>query len=229
MLNEIVLIVFYIMILGYTIIIHEISHGMAAYLQGDLTAKYAGRLSLNPLKHIDPWGTIIVPILMVLLTSFAFGWAKPVPYNPYNLKNQRWGSLLVALAGPASNLIIALVFAIAASLINIPEALKIDIISNFSNWKEISHVISNSFGAIFYEIFIIIIYWNTILAFFNLIPIPPLDGSKILFGLVRVKPQTVAMLEQFGFTFLLIFMILFYKPIGIVIFSGLSIFFSIAI
>ena len=104
-------IIFSIAILVMSVVIHEVAHGYAALWQGDVTAKYAGRLTLNPIKHLDPFGSVILPLLMALLPgNLIFGWAKPVPYNPYNLKNQRWGELIVAAAGPISNVIIALVF-----------------------------------------------------------------------------------------------------------------------
>jgi Zn-dependent protease len=113
---EIVLIIFYIVILLYSVIIHEVSHGIMALWLGDPTAKYADRLTANPFKHIDPTYTIFLPIMMLILTHgrFAFGSAKPVPYNPYNLKNQKWGPALVALAGPLSNILIAIIAAIIA-------------------------------------------------------------------------------------------------------------------
>lgn len=231
MLNEIVLISFYLIILLYTIIVHEVSHGLAALWLGDKTAKYAGRLNLNPARHIDPWGSIAVPLLMLFMTGFkfAFGWAKPVPFNPYNLRNQRWGTALVAFAGPGINILIALVFAIAARLISIPASLKIDIINNFDNWGEVSAVISGSLASIFFEIFIIIIFWNALLAFFNLIPIPPLDGSKLLFSIFPIKTETMIMLEQFGFILLLFFIILFSGPLGAFLNFVLNIFFSITV
>src|ERR1700750_249745 len=95
----------------FSVIIHEVSHGYAALMQGDRTAEYEGRLTLNPLKHIDPVGTLILPILSLMLPgSFLFGWAKPVPFNPYNLRNQRWGEAIVVIAGPLSNIVIALIF-----------------------------------------------------------------------------------------------------------------------
>lgn len=231
MINEIVLIFFYIAVLLYAVIIHEVSHGVMALWLGDLTAKYAGRLNLNPLRHIDPWGSIGVPLLMLLFTGFkfAFGWAKPVPYNPYNLKNQRWGPALVALAGPGSNIITAFVFAFAARFISLPASLKIDIISNFNNWKEVAPVISGSLSTIFFELFVIIIFWNTLLAFFNLIPIPPLDGSKLLFSIFPVKTETMIILEQFGFIFLLFFIILFSGPLGAFLNFVLSLFLGLAV
>lgn len=216
MLNEIVLIGFYIIILLYSVIIHEVAHGVAALWLGDPTAKFAGRITANPAKHIDPWLTIGMPILLLLITNFkfAFGGAKPVPYNPYNLKNQKWGPALVGLSGPASNILIAVVAAILAKFIAIPLAVKTDIIFNFNEWGKISEVISGSLGAVFYEILVMIIFWNVFLAFFNLIPIPPLDGSKLLFSIIPIKPETMMMLEQFGFVILLFVIIFFSGPLG---------------
>lgn len=216
MLNEIVLIIFYIIILLYSVIIHEVAHGVAALWLGDPTAKYSGRLSANPLKHIDPWLTVAMPLLMLFLTNFkfAFGGAKPVPYNPYNLRDQKWGPALVGLAGPGSNILIALLAVVAAKLITVPMAVKYDIIMNFNDWSAIAGVISGSVGAIFFELLVIIIFWNVFLAFFNLIPIPPLDGSKLLFSVFPIRIETMAMLEQFGFVILLFFIIFFSGPLG---------------
>ena len=104
------------------------AHGLVALWLGDPTAKYSGRLNFNPISHIDIWGSIIVPIAMILTTGFAFGWAKPVPYNPYNLKNQKWGPLLVALGGPGSNILIAILAAVIAKIIPISAAVKSAII-----------------------------------------------------------------------------------------------------
>ena len=221
MLNIAILIIFYFLLLVYSIILHEVSHGVMASWLGDKTAKYAGRISANPLKHIDPWMTILVPFLMLLMTGgrIAFGGAKPVPYNPYNLKNQKWGPAMVALAGPASNILIAIVFAISARFINVPAAIKIDIINNvrLANWDTMAQIISGSVGSIFFTLFIMAIFWNILLAIFNLIPIPPLDGSKLLFALLPIKIETMAILEQFGFVFLLIFILLFPGPLSLVL------------
>ena len=150
-LNSIIFIGFYIIILIYSIIIHEVSHGFVALWLGDPTAKYAGRLNLNPISHIDIWGSIIVPIAMFIMSGFAFGWAKPVPYNPYNLKNQKWGPLLVAVGGPGSNILIALIAAIIAKMIFIPTAVKLAIIIGVksASWEQISAAVSGSFGSIF--------------------------------------------------------------------------------
>lgn len=214
--SEIVLIGFYLIVLLYSIIIHEVSHGLAALWLGDPTAKYAGRLSLNPKSHIDLWGSVLIPLMMLVASSFqyAFGWAKPVPYNPYNLSNQKWGPALVGLAGPASNICIALIFALSARFINLPYLTKIDIVNNFNQWGDIATSISGNLSAIFFEIFVMIVFWNTLMAFFNLIPIPPLDGSKLLFSVLPIKTETKIAMEQFGFVFLIIFIFLFQGPMG---------------
>ncbi|PIP28550.1 MAG: hypothetical protein COX29_00655 [Candidatus Moranbacteria bacterium CG23_combo_of_CG06-09_8_20_14_all_35_22] len=231
MLNEIVLIAFYIAILLYSVIIHEVAHGVAALALGDPTAKYAGRLTANPVRHIDPWMTIGLPVMMLLLTNFkfAFGGAKPVPYNPYNLKNQKWGPALVGAAGPGSNIAIAIIAAILAKFITLPMAIKADIIYNFNDWGKISEVISGSMSAIFFELLVIIIFWNVFLAFFNLIPIPPLDGSKLFFSIFPIRTEMLIMLEQFGFVILLFFIIFFSGPLGIFLNFMLNLFLGITL
>lgn len=141
-----------------SIILHEMAHGYAANALGDPTARLQGRLSGNPLVHIDPLGSVIIPGFLLLMNSgILFGWAKPVPYNPYNFSNQKWGEALVAVAGPATNLLLALIFGL---IIRVADVL--------------------SLSASFVEIAIYIVYINVLLAIFNMIPVPPLDGSKIL-------------------------------------------------
>ncbi len=141
-----------ILIVLYSIIIHEVSHAFAAYALGDDSAKRAGRLSFNPMKHIDIFGTIILPLILYFTVGFIWGYAKPVPFNPYNFKNLKRDSGLTALAGPASNIQIAIVMAVFYH-----------------------------FSPPFLQQFLyFVIYLNLLLAFFNLIPIPPLDGSKVL-------------------------------------------------
>ncbi|MCB5265311.1 MAG: site-2 protease family protein [Candidatus Cloacimonadaceae bacterium] len=138
----------------YSIIIHEVSHAFAAYALGDDSAKRAGRLSFNPRKHIDPFGTIILPLILWFSAGFIFGYAKPVPFNPYNFKNYKRDSGLTALAGPASNILIAVLLSVFYHL--------------FSMFPIVQYIL------------MYVIFMNLLLAFFNLIPVPPLDGSKIL-------------------------------------------------
>jgi Zn-dependent protease len=143
-----------IAIVFYSIIIHEFSHAIAAYWLGDDSAKRAGRLSLNPLKHIDWFGTVLLPLFLFFTAGFIYGYAKPVPFNPYNFRNMKRDSGLTALAGPVSNILIAIAFALVYHL--------------FGHLPMVQNVA-------FYVVFL-----NLLLAFFNLIPVPPLDGSKVI-------------------------------------------------
>jgi len=147
-----------IAILILSIVLHEVAHGYAANWLGDPTARLAGRLTANPIPHIDPIGSVVVPAMLFLSGSgFLMGWAKPVPYNPYNLRNQRWGESFVAFAGPATNFILAIIFAILVRL-----AIPLDLSYEFI------------------EIASKIVAINVLLGLFNLIPFPPLDGSKVI-------------------------------------------------
>ena len=194
--------IFSIAILILSVVVHEVSHGYIAYLLGDPTAKRAGRLSMNPLKHLDLTGSFIVPLMLVLLkSSFVFGWAKPVPYNPYNLKNQKWGPGLVAISGPLSNFLIAGVFGLVALFLPLDQTAKTEIGLAAVNGAAI-------FGAgyapaLFY--FSSMVVWiNVFLGLFNLIPIPPLDGSKVLFSFLPYKwTNAQIFLEKYGFFILL--------------------------
>lgn len=230
-LNSFILIGFFIVILIYSIIIHEVFHGWVALWLGDATAKYSGRLTFNPLKHIDLWWTIILPISMFILTGFAFGAAKPVPYNPYNLKNQKWGPLWVALGGPGSNIAVALLAAIAAKLIFLPIAVKNTIINEVvgRDWSSLSASIAGSFSSIVFALLCIIIFWNVFLAFFNLIPIPPLDGSKLIFALFPVRTEVQILFEQYGMMLLLLFIFVFGGFLGAYLVTMLSLFFGLTL
>jgi len=185
------LLLFTVVLLIVSIILHEVSHGYAAYALGDPTAKNAGRLTLNPLPHIDLVGSVLIPAFLVLTSAgFLFGWAKPVPYNPLNLKNQRFGEGLVALAGSATNIAIALIFSLVIR-----------------------------FGSALPETFVslaaIVVLINLFLGLFNLIPIPPLDGYTVLRSLLPYKfalmfrdferkVQSLGILSMFLFIFLFI-------------------------
>ena len=178
-----------VVILIFSVIIHEISHGLSALWLGDPTAKYAGRLSFNPVKHLDLWGSFIVPLLLIISgTGVVFGWAKPVPYNPYNLRNQKYGPALVGLAGPLSNIILALIAGITMRTLL---------------------VFGISDDLLVFNALALIIVINLLLTIFNLLPIPPLDGSKLLFTILPISEHTKVMLERYGFIFFLIFIFMF--------------------
>lgn len=162
------------MILSFVpaLVLHEVAHGFAAYKLGDPTAKSQGRLSLNPLKHIDPFGTVILPGMLMLVGGPVFGYAKPVPYDPGYFKDKRKGDLIVGLAGPAANLVMALIGAALAWLV-LP--LLFDLMQVNQNF---------AYLIIFLRTFVLI---NLFLMFFNLLPIPPLDGSSIFAVLLPEK------------------------------------------
>ena len=188
------IVVFKIVILVFCVVIHEVSHGYAALALGDRTAQYAGRLTLNPAKHIDPFGSVILPTLTALLGGPVFGWAKPVPYNPYNLKNQKWGPAIVGAAGPMANAMLAVIFGLVVRFA--PSVMA----------GSVSHQFLNSFISIAAAISVL----NLVLALFNLVPIPPLDGSKVLFSLLPYQMHYVEeVLERYGFLILLVFIFFF--------------------
>ena len=183
---------FLIAILIFSVVIHEVSHGVVANALGDPTAKNAGRLTLNPIPHLDPIGSILLPGFLILMAQLGgggiiFGWAKPVPLNPLNLRDKKYGSALVSLAGPGSNLIIALIFGFALRFLPLAE-----------------------FNPALVLIFSYIVLLNIFLAVFNLLPIPPLDGSHILFTfLPRSFDALRIFLSRFGL-FVLLFVIFFF-------------------
>ena len=189
---------FAIAVLIMSVVIHEVSHGFSANALGDPTARLQGRLTLNPLKHLDPMGSIVVPALTYLIGGFIFGWARPVPYNPYNLKNQKWGPGAVAAAGPLANILIAAIFGLT---------IRFGAANEFAS------------GA-FLEIIALIVFINIVLAIFNLVPIPPLDGSKVLFAFLPYRWRHLQIfLEQYGFFILLIFIFFFWSVILPVVFG----------
>ncbi len=190
--------IFYIVVLLMSVVIHEVAHGYAALYFGDQTAKYQGRLTLNPLKHLDPFGSVILPLILVLTQApFLIGWAKPVPYNPDNLRDKFKGTLWVASAGILANLAIALFF-----------GLLIRVAIYFS-----------ILGPTFVSLASIVVLLNVVLAIFNLVPIPPLDGSKILFTLLGTKGGKVqALAEKYSLILLLIFIFWLWDFISPVIF-----------
>lgn len=177
-------IVFLILVLVFSAIIHEFSHGFMADKLGDPTARYAGRLTLNPKAHIDPVGSILLPVLLLAVQSpFLFAYAKPVPFNTYNLKDQKRGPALIAAAGPMSNFVLAAVFGV------------------------IFQLMSASTMAPF---LLTIVQVNVILAVFNLVPIPPLDGSKLLYAIMPDSMQRYkVMLERLGPVLLIVFIVAF--------------------
>lgn len=188
-------IVLSIVILIFSVIIHEVSHGMAAFLLGDPTAKYAGRLTLNPINHLDLWGSFVVPALLIFSgVGIVFGWAKPVPYNPYNLRDQKYGPAIVGAAGPLSNLALALIAGVSIRILL---------------------VLGVSENLLVFNVLAIFIYINILLLVFNLLPIPPLDGSKLLFTFLPISEHTKAMLDQYGFIILFVFIFMFSNVIGL--------------
>jgi len=206
-----------IIVLIMSAIVHEVSHGVVALWLGDPTAKYAGRLTLNPLKHLDPFGSFLMPLLLYISTGFFFAAAKPVPYNPYNLRDQKYGPAIVGGAGPLSNIIIALVFGIFLRIFMVSGLVPAgDAASLIGNIFSGNSLLGSGLSAIAI-IFIMIIYINILLAIFNLIPFPPLDGSKILFAVLPISEETKLRLEQGGFFFLLLFVFIFRKQVFMVI------------
>lgn len=171
----------------FAITLHEVAHGWVANKLGDPTAKLMGRLTLNPIKHIDPIGTIIVPAIMLLLGGFIFGWAKPVPITWQNFKNQRRDVALVSIAGPLSNLIMAAFWAVLAHV-----SLKFN-----------PEPINYAFALLTMSQIGVII--NVVLMVLNLLPIPPLDGSRVI---ASFMPRKIAYqynrIEPFGFLLLLV-------------------------
>ncbi|PLX20629.1 site-2 protease family protein [Candidatus Parcubacteria bacterium] len=186
---DIQIIIFSVIVLIYSAIIHEYMHGWMAERLGDNTAKDEGRLTLNPIPHIDINGSIILPFILILTGApFVFGWAKPVPYNPNNLRDRIYGGAKVALAGPMANLIVAVFFGLLLRLIFITQPFFVNqLLVNF---------------------LVVIVQINLLLMVFNLVPIPPLDGSKIIMPFLPYEWKIRFLkMEQYGFILVLAFVV----------------------
>lgn len=201
-----------IVILIFSIIVHEVGHAWMANRLGDPTAKNLGRLTLNPIPHIDLFGSILLPLFFLLSgSSFLLAWAKPVPYNPYLIRDKKYGDLKVAIAGPATNIILASFFGLLARFLPISLNLKSSLVVSYFS-SDFDYIISAMAGNILVVIFVMAIifcFLNLLLAFFNLVPIPPLDGSKIFSNFLpeRIKMKFFA-LERYGM-FILLFFLMF--------------------
>ena len=192
--------IIFVIILIFSIILHEVAHGYIADRLGDPTARLEGRLSLNPLVHLDWLGSVILPFILIISGApFVLGWAKPVPFNPYNFKNPKWGAVWVALAGPFTNIALAGIAALVLKAIPLAEL-----------------------GTLF---FTSVIITNLALAVFNLIPVPPLDGHHVLFALIPEQFNHIKnFLRQYSFIILIIFVMYGWKFIAPVIFELYNIF-----
>lgn len=184
--------IFYVAILIMSVVIHEVAHGYSAYLLGDDTAKLQGRLTLNPIKHLDPFGSVILPLLLVLTNSgFIIGWAKPVPYNPRNLRNGRKGDFVVSISGIVANLIVAIIFGLIIRFLPI-----------------VGLPLDSAFIFSFIKIASIVVITNLVLALFNLVPIAPLDGSKVLFSVLPPRLRFIEnFIERWGILILVLFIV----------------------
>ena len=187
-----VIVVAIMLLVGFPV--HEFAHALAAYRLGDSTARFMGRLTLNPIAHFDPLGGILLAVTFIG-SSFGFGWAKPTPVNPRNLEGGRYGEAVVAAAGPISNLVLAIAAALPFRyIINTPSLV-------------------DQIPTVVLQVLLFFILINIVLMVFNLFPIPPLDGSKVLFAFLppQVAWRWRPMLEQYGFILLLI---VFFLPPG---------------
>lgn len=206
-------IVVWILPVVFAITVHEVAHGWMAKQYGDKTAEQQGRLTLNPLKHIDPFGTVILPvILLVTFTGFIFGWAKPVPIDPRNFTKPRQGLMMVAAAGPISNVLMALAWALLA---------RIGVVFHDIEFISMPLIKTGEAG----------IHINLILALLNMLPIPPLDGSRVLSGMLpHYWAWQFNRLERFGFIILLV--LIYTNVLGMVLaypmFYAEQLFFNLA-
>lgn len=226
MLTTIVIIAVLIM----SAVVHEVAHGWAALLQGDTTAQDAGRLTLNPIKHLDLFGSVIIPAVLVLShAGFFLAWAKPVPVNPMRFKDVKFGELKVALAGPLSNFVLAGFFGIVSQLLPLTTVAKSAVLAGFlgASGVDAASLISGSMLSSIYFLSIIFVFINLMLGFFNLIPWPPLDGSRIIFPFMPFKIQNLmAKLEYSPFSLLFLFFLV-YLGVGNLILTPVFLLFSL--
>ncbi|MGI9118116.1 MAG: site-2 protease family protein [Minisyncoccia bacterium] len=180
-------IITYVIILLASVVIHELAHGYTAEYFGDPTARYAGRLTINPLPHLEFFGSFLLPLVLLLSgTGFMIAWAKPVPVNPNNFYNIKRGTIWVSLAGVISNLLLAIIFGLFIRILATTGTLTVGVLAVASK----------------------IVILNIVLVIFNLIPLPPLDGSKVLFALLPEKYAYIeSLLSKWGFFLLLLFII----------------------
>jgi Zn-dependent protease len=204
------------------IVFHEVAHGWTALMLGDPTAKEQRRLSLNPLRHVDPLGTLILPGILALTGAPVFGWAKPVPVNKWRLANPRFGMMAVAAAGPGTNLVLAAIGAVLLGLLlkatmpaEVPDATTLMNLLMLNAAAAPTSVIGFALFVLFYFILI-----NLFLALFNLLPLPPFDGSHIVEGLLPPKAaRAYEKLRPFGFPLLFLLLLVvpyFFPHLGIV-------------
>ncbi len=184
--------VFYLLALLFSVVIHEVAHGSVANTLGDPTAKYSGRLTLNPVAHLDPIGSIVVPLMLLFFTQGQgpiIGWAKPVPVNAANLRNPRWDSAKVAVAGVAMNFSLAVIFGMILRFVPLPPQL-----------------------AFFFNLIVIV---NLLLGVFNMVPVPPLDGSRLLMAVISDRFWKIKLLmESYGLIILVLFVFFGFPFIG---------------
>ena len=195
-------IVIVLVIAVFSVILHELAHGLVAYWLGDRTAKDAGRLTLNPIKHIDPYMSILVPVVLFILKAPVFGGAKPVPINSRNLKGKEWGMALVALAGPLTNFLIALISFL------------------IGYFTEILRTNPDSTG---FFIFMELVYLNLGFLLFNLIPIPPLDGSRVLYAIAPDSVRNIMQkMEVYGIIVVYALILIFGNVFSSLMINGMS-------
>jgi Zn-dependent protease len=190
-------------VLVFSMTLHELAHGWVAYRLGDPTAKLRGRLSFNPLKHLDPIGTLMFFITAAIPGSFIFGWAKPVPVSPYYFKSRQRGMMWVGMAGPATNFLLAVVFGVVLNLLA-PVLNKSGVITDYVFGNGTTLPVPWVFSLLFLALQV-----NIILGIFNLIPIPPLDGSRIVGGLLpRSAYERWVAIDRYGMIIIIVLLVL---------------------